>query len=189
MPIEKFLAYHCGPALAGIKPANIMSFRRRENPGLVREIDILNSKLNGRGIYIEVLCECSERLLIMTYRSEKLRAYLSGARINDFLISCGYPENFSLRDYIDILKSRIRAQRISGDEFPHEIGAFLGYPIHDIYGFINHKHTGCLMTGEWKVYAEAEQAARLFHRYKSCRSALLKHINAGKTLEQLFCTA
>ena len=27
-----------------------------------------------------------------------------------------------------------------------------GYPLHDIYGFINHKHQGCLLTGEWKVY-------------------------------------
>lgn len=189
MRIEKFLAYHCGPALAGIKPSNIASYKRGENPNLKHEIDILNSKLNRRGIYIEILCECDERILFMTYRRKKLFEYLNEPQINNFLTNCGYPKRLCLRNYIDILKARIKDQRILGGEFPHEIGAFLGYPLHDIYGFINHKHTGCIMTGEWKVYAEAEQAAKLFSRYKSCRLALLKHINSGKTLEQLFCTA
>ena len=103
------------------------------------------------------------------------------------LQSCGYPKNFSLDLYLDFLKKRINDQYADGKDFPHEIGAFLGYPIHDIYGFIYHKNEGCLLTGEWKVYAQAEQAEKIFCRYQLCRKAILKRVNEGKTLEQLFC--
>ena len=91
--------------------------------------------------------------------------------------------------YLAIIKSRIYAQRLMNKEFPHEIGAFLGYPLHDIYGFINHKHQGCLLTGEWKVYENTEQAKKLFCRYNKCRKAVIKRINEGRTLTDLFCIA
>ena len=74
-------------------------------------------------------------------------------------------------------------------EFPHEIGAFLGYPAHDIYGFINHKDRGCLLVGEWRVYEDAEGAVHLFDKYKRCRNAVLRRIDQGKTLAQIFCAA
>lgn len=32
MPTEYILAYHCAPAFAGIKPSNIASCSKRENP-------------------------------------------------------------------------------------------------------------------------------------------------------------
>ena len=57
-----------------------------------------------------------------------------------------------------------------GDRSPtegerHEIGAFLGYPIHDIYGFINNRDEQCLLTGEWKVYADADNAKNVLQIY------------------------
>ncbi|MCC8161526.1 MAG: DUF3793 family protein [Oscillospiraceae bacterium] len=184
MKIEYLLAYHCGPALAGIKTANIMACGKKENPKAKEEINRLNGIMNERGIYFEILCECEKRVLIMAYRREKLSEYLNTPPIKEFLVNCGYPESFSLSEYLDILRERLREK-----DFPHEIGAFLGYPIHDIYGFINHKDEGCLLTGEWKVYADADSAEKLFCRYRSCRMAILRHMMEGKTLEQLFCAA
>lgn len=125
----------------------------------------------------------------MVYRRDKLCEYLRNDDIKALLLKFGYPEEFSLDAYLDILKVRIKSGRLGNGEFPHEIGAFLGYPVHDIYGFIRHKNEGCLLTGEWKVYAEPEKAQRLFCRYHKCRKTLMKRIESGKTLEQLFCTA
>ena len=105
-------------------------------------------------------------------------------KIKHFLESSGYPKEFSVDGYINFLKLRLNE---SG--FPHEIGAFLGYPLHDIHGFINHKKDGCLLTGEWKVYADEENAKKLFTRYRACRKAILKRIAKGITLAQLFCAA
>ena len=189
MPIENFLAYYCGPALAGIKTANIASYNTKNNPSFKTDVLSLNEKLNKKDIYIDVLCECENRVLIMVYRRRRLCEYLNSRAIKAFLHRCGYPMEFSLEQYLSVLKKRVHDQNAAGMDFPHEIGAFLGYPIHDIYGFIYHKDEGCLLTGEWKVYAQAEQAQKIFCRYKLCRKAILKRINEGKTLEQLFCTA
>ena len=119
------------------------------------QVKTLNEQLNKNDIYIDVLCECGERVLVMVYRKQKLCEYLQREDIKS----------------------------------PHEIGAFHGYPLHDIYGFINHKHQGCLLTGEWKVYENTEQAEKLFCRYNKCRRAVIKRINEGRTLKDLFCIA
>lgn len=58
MPTEYILAYHCAPAFAGIKPSNIASCSKRENPNITVQIKMLNEKLNKNDIYINVLCEC-----------------------------------------------------------------------------------------------------------------------------------
>ncbi len=34
MPTEYILAYHCAPAFAGIKPSNIASCSKRDNPNI-----------------------------------------------------------------------------------------------------------------------------------------------------------
>ena len=52
MPIENVLAYYCGPALAGIKTANIASYNTKNNPNAKSYILGLNKKLNKKGIYI-----------------------------------------------------------------------------------------------------------------------------------------
>lgn len=182
--IEHVIAYHCGPALAGIKPSNIAACYKSKIPNIHEEIKRLNAQLNCKDIYFDILCECEKRALVMVYRRNKLCSYLQREEISELLYSFGYDREIDLEKYTDRLKSRLNKA-----EFPHEIGAFLGYPAHDIYGFINHKNEGCLLTGEWKVYKDADTAKKLFERYSRCRCALLKRILQGKTLAQVFCAA
>lgn len=182
--IENLIAYHCGPALAGIKPANIVACYKDKIPNVHAEIERLNRQLNCRDIHLERLCECEKRVLLMVYRSQALCSYLQNDEIRALLSAFGYGEQESLKVYLDRLKTRLAEQ-----DFPHEIGAFLGYPAHDIYGFIRHRGAGCLLIGEWKVYQDAASAKKLFHRYRACRRALLKRLSEGKTLAQVFCAA
>lgn len=182
--IERLIAYHCGPALAGIKPSNIAACYKAKIPNIHEEINRLNEQLNCKDIYFEILCECEKRVLLMVYRRNALYSYLQRKEIGELLYSFGYEKDIDLKRYTDRLK-----RRLSQDDFPHEIGAFLGYPAHDIYGFINHKDEGCLLTGEWKVYKDADRAKELFARYNRCRCALVERIAQGKTLAQVFCAA
>ncbi len=181
---EELIAQHCGPALAGIKPGNLVTCYKKKMPDVKTEIDRLNRELNPKDIFIEPVCECSERILLFVYRKKQLHAYLCKQEIQSLLQSCSYPASQNTEMYLQHLKSRLKQ-----NDFPHEIGAFLGYPIHDIYGFIYHKHSGCLLVGEWRVYADAEAAARLFRQYKTCRRAIVKRLRQGKTLAQIFCAA
>lgn len=179
---EEIIAFHCGPALAGIKPANIVSCIKEKCPNINQEIKELNLSLNKNGIYFETLYECEKRVLVMVYRREKLTNYLSNPDIFGFLKKQGYPDVFNLEEYINMLKKRIA----ECSEFPHEIGAFLGYPLHDIYGFMYHKDKGCMLTGYWKVYKNVEEAKRTFSVYDACRKAILNRVNSGWHLTEMF---
>ncbi len=182
--MEKLIAFHCAPALAGIKTANTVSVDNKKYPDLIKELTKLNEQLNKRGIKLEVICHCKRKTLVMVYRPSLLEKYINSPEIKKLLINEGYPKNGTLNDNIEYLKTRLK-----NNEFPHEIGAFLGYPIEDIYGFINHKNEGLLLTGGWKVYANADEAKKKFQRFSACRCALVNRITKGHTLAQIFCAA
>lgn len=182
--LETLIAYHCGPALAGIKPANIAACQKTHIPNIHAEIKKLNGQLNCKDIYLEVVCECEKRVLVMVYRKKVLEKHLQEQANRAFLAQFGYLETDSIADCIAHLK-----ERLVYDTFPHEIGVFLGYPLHDIYGFIHHRDDGCLLIGEWKVYQNPEAAKKLFGRYRACRKALVKKVIDGRTLAQIFCAA
>ena len=178
--LEKMIAYFCAPALAGIKPANLITCYKAKMPHIHQDIEALNGQLNRKDIYLTILCECDKRVLIMVYRKKELRLYLNKQEVKLFLESFHYPKG-SLLKQIETLKRRFQTEKI-----PHEVGVFLGYPICDIYGFILHRDEGCLMTGEWKVYDNVSAAQKLFARYASCRGALVKRVEQGKTLAEIF---
>ncbi len=178
--MENIIAYHCAPALAGIKPSNIVTCYKNKIKNIKEQIEKLNKELNAKDIYLEVLCECENRVLLMVYRKKKLKSVIENEGVREFLVSCGYPKAGDLNSYIEHLKHNLETEGIS-----HEIGAFLGYPLHDIYGFMAHKD--CLFCGEWKVYENAEEARKTFTRFDKCRKAVCKHIAGGKTLAQVFC--
>lgn len=180
--MEKLIAYHCAPALAGIKPSNIVTCYKNKIEKLNEKIERLNSELNKKDIYVEILCECEKKALVMVYRKRFLEKALREESVKEFLVSMGYPAEGGVEDYIEVLKKHLERE-----EFSHEIGAFLGYPMHDIYGFMYHKDQGCLLCGEWKVYKNADAAEKLFHRFNRCRRALCEKIDSGKTLSQMFC--
>ncbi len=180
--MEKIIAYHCAPALAGIKPSNIVTIYKNKTKDMHTALKRLNDELNFKGIYFEILCECNKKALVMVYRQECLEKAISDKSVRQFLVRMGYPEKGSTREYIDVLKKHLQ-----NAEFSHEIGAFLGYPLHDILGFMYHRDEGCILCGEWKVYKNADTAAKLFHRFSRCRKALFEKVSQGKTLAQMFC--
>ena len=183
MSLEKAIGLYCAPALAGIKPSNLLSYSTESNSKALAELSVLNRHLNHSDIYIRVLCEYEKRLLILVYRKAKLFNYLSRKDVTDFLKGYGYSTQNDIETYLSKL-----SDRISGSQrFPHEVGAFLGYPIEDIYGFINHK--SCKYTGYWKVYGNVEDAKMLFKKYDSCRNAVVDRMNTGKSLTDMFALA
>lgn len=139
--LEKLIATHCSPALAGIKPANLAACRKSdftsESSNIHKEISELEDKLKSKNIHIDIVCQCNRRVLVMVYRKDVLDNHLKNNLNKAFLAQYGYAEATKTDEYIEILKTRIRDA-----DFLHEIGVFLGYPLHDIYCFINHRDLG-----------------------------------------------
>ena len=93
----------------------------------------------------------------------------------------GYPCH-SAGQCVACLIRRLR----ESEEFPHEIGLFLGYPIEDVVGFIRYAGKGCKLSGLWKVYGDAEAASRLFDRLSRVCHAVTRRVDKGETLLEVF---
>lgn len=180
---ERTLAYHCAPAMAGIKSADLISWdgRAQDFPALVEAYDRV---LAGRGIRLRLLCTCKRRCLVLVYRPECLTRQLSLPGVRRMLGEEGYPTEGGLESQLDELRARL-----SGGAFPHEVGLFLGYPPEDVEGFCRHQGRNFKLCGCWKVYSNVEHAKQRFHRYHCCRKALCRRVEAGTPLARLFRAA
>ena len=182
---EELLAFHCAPALAGIKAANLVSCPRQ----LVEDPEELVAQygrtLGSRGIHLRILCRCPKGTLILVYREDRLARCLARPAAVRLLVQAGYPVG-TVEELLDHLSRRMACRQGS---FPHEIGLFLDYPPVDVIGFLRHGGKGCKLCGHWKVYGDAESARRQFQRYDRCRAALTQRVRQGYSLAQLFCAA
>ena len=144
--IDSVLAFHGAPTLLGVKCANLISFDRNECT-MSEYLDEFADKLSDCGLCAKHLCKCRERSLVYIYNEKMLNAWLTMPQVQRFLSEYGYSCDLSVEQKICRLSSRM-----SCGNFPHEIGAFLGYPVEDIRGFISNSGKNCLLCGYWKVY-------------------------------------
>lgn len=182
--MEQYLIEHCAPTLASLKTANLFNIEKCQIGDINREIDYWNEKLNVKGIYVKVLKEKNDRALVYVYRKQRLMEDWLKPGAKQFMECCGYTVN-EIDESIELLSQRI----CSSDEFPHEIGMFLGYPLGDVLGFIKNKGQNCKCTGCWKVYCNECQAVMLFERFEKCRQMYRKLWNGGKAVMQLAVAA
>ncbi|NLT08960.1 MAG: DUF3793 family protein [Ruminococcus sp.] len=176
--IEGLMAFHSAPTLLGVKCANLISFDMSDRT-MAEYLRVFADKLSDSVLCARQLCKCRKRTLVYIYNEKMLDTWLKTAQVRDFLSEYGYTGNMSLNDMLGIL-----SERIGCGSFPHEIGAFLGYPIGDIKGFISNSGKNCLLCGYWKVYENAEEARQTFKIYDRCRDILFDKINNGLDLFQ-----
>ena len=71
--LAQTITFHCAATLTGIKPASLVSRKNPEGNNLDSEIRKLNGLLNSHGIFVERLCNCSQRNLLLVYRHHLLQ--------------------------------------------------------------------------------------------------------------------
>lgn len=178
MPVESIIR-HCAPTLAGIKVGSLFSCRYEDGTAFVQEVARKNRALNKKGVYFKLLKLKNGIALVYVYRKKQLEQVLNHPEIRSFLGEMGYT-SFEILDCLALLR-----QHIQGQDFPHEIGVFLGYPIADIRAFIQHgganyKHVGC-----WKVYFDEEKAKETFARFQKCTQNYFARYATGFDIAQL----
>lgn len=175
---EQKLAYHTAPALLGIKPASLFSICEDEIND--KKITEFNAKAGGKGLKIRVMCKCKNRKLIMLYSWDRIAEQLHREENAVVLRQYGYNTQQSLDEMLERLSVRIQ----NSNEFPHEIGVFLGYPIEDVRGFIENSGDNFKLCGYWKVYGDTEKAKRTFKNYDKCRVYLCNKLSQGTDIYQ-----
>ena len=179
--LDRLLAAYCSPALAGIKPANLVSCDRTIYPDLPEQLETYREAFAPRGMRFEIVCACYARYLLLVYNEAQLERYMQDERVQHVLRRFGYPVGSPLPELLAVLRKRIACT----DGFPHEIGLFLGYPIDDVVAFIANKGRNCLCCGCWKCYTDACAAQKAFDKFRKCTSVYKRLFACGRTLDQL----
>ncbi|MGN1008484.1 MAG: DUF3793 family protein, partial [Butyricicoccus sp.] len=154
-------------------------FAKREFPELHTLLAEYQKEFARFSICLEAVCSCDRRDLVLVYQPKLLATQLSQKKVRELLRQDGYPAG-SMREQIEHLKFRLAEQQ----DFPHEIGLFLGYPVGDVLAFQRRRGEGCKLCGYWKVYGDVEEAKRCFARFDACRAAITESLHAGKTIIQ-----
>ena len=177
---DELLVRCCAPTLAGIKTGSLFSCPCKDRGELLGELRRLNRELSPRGLCILPLRFGSGRALLYLFRPRELKRDLSRREAREILAGAGY-EDAEPGKCMQQLARRLQ----SGENFPHEIGLFLGYPPEDVRGFIeNHAHNYKL-AGPWKVYGDVSDARRIFERYEKCTNSYCRSLRAGFSLARL----
>lgn len=178
---ESFVAFYCAPTLAGIKPSNLFTWHHVKRHSARKYVAKLSQKFAISDLAINMLRECEYYSLILVYRRSMLNKYISEPEISKFLSDFGYTAHKGLDCCLEKLKARMARM----DTFPHEIGIFLGYPLHDVTGFIDSPGKNCALCGEWKAYKNEAETSRLFARFRKCRAVLYKRFMNGIDIADL----
>ncbi len=121
--LDRLLARHCAPALLGVKPANLVSLPLEEYRLLAPQIAWYSHVLRQRGLRFLTLDRRCKAVLLLVYSPVKLKRHLEQESCRQMLSQVGYPSE-GLSEKLLFLQSRLAENQ----DFPHEIGLFLGYP-------------------------------------------------------------
>lgn len=177
---EEMLVRHCSPTLAGMKTGNMFSCECESVEEMRKTIRLWNKILIPKGLRVLPLRYCDNRVLVYIYRPAKLKTDLNNETAYNILKKCGYCGKTAEECIVKLVR-----RMACYDEFPHEIGLFLGYPPEDVYGFIENKAKACKCVGCWKVYGDEKAARRTFERYKKCTDVYCAQYAKGKSIERL----
>ena len=175
------LILQCAPFLKGIKIACILNITE-ENSRELYEI------LEGTGIKFKILTRNHGKCLVFLYRRESFSRYLKRTDVREFLGSYGY-EDVEPEKMLERLSKRV-CQYSDGEIcFPHEIGAFLDYPIDDVKCFIEKDGKDSLFSGYWKVYNNPGRAKLIFWAYDKAKTSAVNEYLVGKSIRDIACIA
>lgn len=171
------LAIHCAPLLKRMAVANVLTLSRKQALGI-------KGMLKNTEIECYILKADCGRVILYLYRKDALQSCLQQEDVRNFLKKYGYPDK-EIADMLKRLSQRIRLYADGQTDFPHEIGAFLGYPLADVESFIENRGKNYAYLGYWKVYHDVEQAVKTFRLFDKERERAVQDVIFGKGIQEI----
>lgn len=172
----KNVIYHMAPVLTGIKPAELVPVKET-----CRVCKVIQPLIKSCGLFSLRLKRQNGVESLLIYDKERLAAVLSEPLALNLLAGEGYGG-------LDMDKMLLMlSKHFSLNEFPHEIGLFLGYPPVDVKQFIEQKGRGGSCCRYWKVYHDEAGAVNVFRQIDLARekaATLIRHDNPAEHIIQ-----
>jgi len=173
------IANQCAPVLTDVKPSNLLILTSEEEEAFLQMDEL-------PGISRLCLYEGRQKSTWLLYRKDRLESALVWPQTGDFLKLYGYDAfQENLNQKLARLQDRFAGYKEGRMPFPHEMGVFLGYPLGDVKGFIEHHGKDYLCSGYWKVYQNEQKAKSTFQLYQSVRDVVLQLVMAGSNLYEI----
>lgn len=176
---EDLIIRNCAPTLAGLKTGCLFGVPCESREATMEATRQLNRKLVPKGLRLLPLRFTEKRALMYLYRPTHLSQDLNNTLASRLLAQQGY----TLTNCAGCVGQLIR-RLCEQEEFPHEIGLFLGYPPEDVLGYMEDP-CACKCVGCWKVYGDEAQAKKRFAQYKKCTRVYCDQWSKGKAIERL----
>lgn len=173
---EELIVRHCAPTLANLKTGSLFVCPITDRPSFFSSLRSLNELLVPKGLRALPLRIREYSALVYLYRPSRLKKDLEDPAAIKILQDHGYS---CYGKCLPRLIERVRAS----EEFPHEIGLFLGYPPEDVQGFLDHRPCKC--SGCWKVYGDENKAKKTFDLYKKCERVYCQQLARGIDIKRL----
>ncbi len=175
----RLLIHQCAPTLAGLKTGNMFSVKN-DRYDICQEIRKLNALLVRKGLRLVPIRQMKGRTLVYLYRPDRLEEDLNDPCAVEILSEKGYPCGNTGLCLAELIRHLGR-----DEQFPHEIGLFLGYPPSDVKCFLQDPCKGVKCVGCWKAYSNECESMKTFEKYKKCTAVYSKVSERGKPLEAL----
>ena len=177
---EQLLIDQCSPTLAGLKTGNMFPVSIEPGQNICDELRRLNRLLREKGIRVVILRKTDKKALLYLYRPDFLERDLGSPKARRILEEKGY----CCRSAGNCIVQLIR-QMAQDNEFPHEVGLFLGYPPEDVQCFMQDSRLGVKCTGCWKAYGNEKEAQKTFAKFRKCTDVYRRELSRGRSLLQL----
>lgn len=181
---DKYVVEHCSPTLAGLKTGSLFAVSGEKREQINSELRTLNGILRKKGLRAIPVRYTAKFVLVYLYRPDRLKRDLMRPETKRILGSKGYN-----CDDPDLCVVQLAKHLNNDEDFPHEIGLFLGYPEKDVKGFMRSPDEGVMCVGYWKVYGDMEKAKKTFQLFNKCTEVYCRALNNGRSLEQLIVPA
>lgn len=183
---ESALAELCAPTLARVKPASLFRYQPAPGVDLARRVAHWDAALSELGVTVRALKTCPRTgaVLVYVYRPGWLGQILADPAVGAFLEQEGYRPGDA-----EALLGQLSRRLCCREDFPHEIGVFLGYPLEDVVGFIRNRGRNYTYCGYWKAYGDPIRAQQCFARYKKCEEIYKRLFAGGTPLRRLTVAA
>jgi len=167
--LAAYLALEAAEVIADAKPANLFAVSSSPQ-GCGRNLYQLWRRF-GKQLLAESrlaaveMRRSDDAVLLLVYRPQALEALLARPNVGALLRRSGYASPPTAQQLLASLRAKLQ----SGDDFPHEIGIVLGYPLKDVAGFMQLAAIPFTCSGPWKIYGKPLRSLELAAQFRRCR--------------------
>lgn len=168
-----------GAVILGSKPAEIINVPGSKEDKKIKlsQIEAFFSNCSRITYRIITTHDGGKRVLFINEKS--MEKVLVNKRCINFLKFVGYSSDYELNDYMDELVFRLQSE-----EFPHEIGVFLGYPLKDVLGFMGYGNKELVEVRNWRIYGDKEISYEVYDSFMRDK-AIMKDMTENMSMSEL----